>query len=232
MHWSARCGNLNAIKYAHKQGGKCIVITSKHQAKIRQLNSKENLQHQPRPMDTMTVWSTWLKMVCNLCAVALLINMKGCELQFDVIEAAATDLKCLKYVHEKGLAWRPQVCCKAAVSGKFECLKYAHENGAEWGFGVCEQAVMGGNVECLIYAHENGAPWELDVCTTAAKFGRLDCLIYAHEHGCTYTSLHGYYGLTNVILRYLERIDLHASKEMEAFRLLCLCCRTWLPKFG
>ena len=112
----------------------------------------------------------------NINTIKNIINVKNKE-----------SLECLKYAHENGCVWIPEICMLVAENGHLECLKYAHENGCPWSEYTCSCAALGGHLECLKYCHENGCPWHESVSHRAAYNGQLECIKYCHENGCPFS---------------------------------------------
>ena len=156
--FAAKNGNINLLKYLHKNG--CI-------------------------WDEETIGNA-VKNGHYDCLIYAHEN--GCSMDLDICKYAALHghLDCLIYAHEKGYPWAESTCNEAAENGHLECLKYAHENGCPWNEWTTEYAAKNNHLDCLMYAHENGCPWNELTCIYAADNGHLYCLNYAIDNGCPF----------------------------------------------
>jgi hypothetical protein len=99
---------------------------------------------------------------------------------------AATNINCLKYVHENGCPW-DEYTCAAAID--VNCLEYAHTNGCPWNTTTTDIFAASGEFTCLQYAHENGCPLSNEVIEFAImNIGNNDdasfeCFKYVHTYG-------------------------------------------------
>lgn len=57
------------------------------------------------------------------------------------LAAVNGDLKCLRYLHEKGYAWDKTTCLIAVYRNNFECFEYARKNGCDWDEKRCEHYI-------------------------------------------------------------------------------------------
>ena len=92
----------------------------------------------------------------DFLAVKWLQNMDLVRNELVDFAASVGNLKCLQYLHDKGLPWGKQTCRLAAAYDHLDTLKYLHEEGCEWDETTCSFAAVGGHLDCLIYIHENG----------------------------------------------------------------------------
>jgi hypothetical protein len=108
----------------------------------------------------------------------------GCPRSAQLTAYAAQSVVCLKYLHEKGVPWRENVCKQAAFLGLVTSLAYAHEHGCPWDAWTCAAAARWGQLGTLRYAHEHGCLWDAETVNAAAEEGKDGCLKYALEHCC------------------------------------------------
>ena len=159
--WAAAAGNLDCLKYAHRNGAKIDSFTCYAAAEKGHLDCLEYAYSH--------CWD-W-----GETPEVLPSNT-----------AANGHLDCLEFLHRHGCPWNANTTAMAAKYGHLACLKYAHEHGCPWDFYCTMYAAESGHLACLSYAHERGCPWDTLglTCNLAAKYNRLACLRYAHENGC------------------------------------------------
>jgi hypothetical protein len=91
-------------------------------------------------------------------------------------------VECLEYLHRKqGYKLCVALTVQAAANGHLACLRYAHENGCVWDPNVTAVAAMGNHIDCLRYAHGRGCRLCGNIKWLAMRHGSLDCLWYLHH---------------------------------------------------
>ena len=149
-------GNLEVLKYAHKNGYHWNKNTCNYAALNGQLECLKYAHENKCPWNIDT------------CTYA---SING-------------HLECLKYAHDNKCPWNKETCRNAAANGHLDCLKYAHENGCPWNKDTCSNAAKYGHLDCLKYAHENGCPaGDKRMIFSAAKNDHLHIIQYCYDNG-------------------------------------------------
>jgi hypothetical protein len=197
---AAKDGNIECIKYAHKNGCKWDKLTCAYASKNGHLKCLKYLHKNGCPWNKNTCINAasygQLECLKYACENGCLINIKKC-----LLEAKG---ECKKYLEEHkkyldiiGIELRKKFKIDKIYMnntfmnntfivqiGNVEYLKYLHEKGYLLDRETCAIAAACGHLECLKYLHKIGCPWDEETCDYASQFEQLECLKYAYENKC------------------------------------------------
>lgn len=117
----------------------------------------------------------------------VLAVQRGCVIDAGTCDAAAGNVKILKFLHEKDCPRTAACAAAAAANGNLESLEFIHNSGGPWDKSctAAAAAAAGDHLEALQFAHSNGCPWDHSCTNAAAEAGSLRCLEYAVREGCS-----------------------------------------------
>jgi hypothetical protein len=125
---AARKGHLNCLRYAHLQGCEWQIMTTQCAAFYGHFDCLEYAVENGCPTDDLQSISFFVGYV-------------------PAFAASSGSLKCLQYLHLKGIQWDHKTVEYSASANAIECLKYAIENGCPWDERATKEAVKKGNIE-------------------------------------------------------------------------------------